>query len=177
MAMHENIDYNSQSNQYEPEVHYFSCKQIKSTLKHNKKTSLKQYDSAYARTRSAANFRERRRMQCLNEAFEGLRTHIPSLPYEKRLSKIDTLKLAISYIQFLADLIKDDEEKKRISSSSTNQNPEKILIYNTSIEYTNNNGQSLRLKGHSLSWKSNKPKCNGGVVKTRKIWRPELPEK
>ena len=45
--------------------------------------------------RHAANMRERRRMQSINEAFESLRQHIPTLPYEKRLSKVDTLKLTI----------------------------------------------------------------------------------
>lgn len=35
--------------------------------------------------RQAANVRERRRMQSINDAFEGLRSHIPTLPYEKRL--------------------------------------------------------------------------------------------
>ena len=40
--------------------------------------------------RQAANLRERRRMQSINDAFEGLRTHIPTLPYEKRLSKVRT---------------------------------------------------------------------------------------
>lgn len=43
-------------------------------------------------------------MQSINEAFEGLRAHIPTLPYEKRLSKVDTLKLAIGYINFLSEL-------------------------------------------------------------------------
>lgn len=55
--------------------------------------------------RQAANMRERRRMQSINDAFEGLRAHIPTLPYEKRLSKVDTLKLAIGYISFLGDLV------------------------------------------------------------------------
>ena len=40
--------------------------------------------------RQAANLRERRRMQSINDAFEGLRTHIPTLPYEKRLSKVNS---------------------------------------------------------------------------------------
>ena len=48
-------------------------------------------------------------MQSINEAFEGLRKHIPTLPYEKRLSKVDTLKLSISYIGFLADMLKKDK--------------------------------------------------------------------
>ena len=44
-------------------------------------------------------------MQSINDAFEGLRAHIPTLPYEKRLSKVDTLRVAIGYIGFLADLV------------------------------------------------------------------------
>ena len=47
--------------------------------------------------RHAANLRERKRMQSINDAFEGLRHHIPTLPYEKRLSKVDTLRLTIGY--------------------------------------------------------------------------------
>ncbi|KAG8284007.1 Pancreas transcription factor 1 subunit alpha [Homalodisca vitripennis] len=58
--------------------------------------------------RQAANLRERRRMQSINDAFEGLRAHIPTLPYEKRLSKVDTLKLAIGYINFLSELVRTD---------------------------------------------------------------------
>jgi hypothetical protein len=49
--------------------------------------------------------RERKRMQSINDAFEDLRSRIPTLPHEKRLSKVDTLKYAISYIKFLNDLI------------------------------------------------------------------------
>ncbi|KAF4529675.1 hypothetical protein B566_EDAN010761 [Ephemera danica] len=58
--------------------------------------------------RQAANLRERKRMQSINDAFEGLRAHIPTLPYEKRLSKVDTLRLAIGYINFLTELVRSD---------------------------------------------------------------------
>ena len=51
--------------------------------------------------RHAANLRERKRMQSINDAFEGLRQHIPTLPYEKRLSKVDTLRLTIGYEAFI----------------------------------------------------------------------------
>ena len=37
----------------------------------------------------------------INSAFEELRLHVPTFPYEKRLSKIDTLRLAIAYIALL----------------------------------------------------------------------------
>lgn len=55
--------------------------------------------------RFAANVRERRRMLSINSAFEHLRLHVPTFPYEKRLSKIDTLRLAIAYISLLQELL------------------------------------------------------------------------
>lgn len=58
--------------------------------------------------RFAANVRERRRMLSINSAFEHLRLHVPTFPYEKRLSKIDTLRLAIAYISLLQELLNTD---------------------------------------------------------------------
>jgi len=55
--------------------------------------------------RCAANERERRRMQQINTAFDRLRWHVPTFQYEKRPSKVDTLRLAIGYINMLQDLI------------------------------------------------------------------------
>ncbi|EDV27272.1 uncharacterized protein TRIADDRAFT_9370, partial [Trichoplax adhaerens] len=55
--------------------------------------------------RLAANLRERKRMQSINHAFEDLRHLVPKLPYEKRLSKVNTLRLAISYIGFMSELL------------------------------------------------------------------------
>ncbi|XP_063255858.1 fer3-like protein [Prinia subflava] len=57
------------------------------------------------RQRRAANLRERRRMLSINSAFEALRGHVPTFPYERRLSKIDTLRLAIAYIALLGDIL------------------------------------------------------------------------
>ena len=64
--------------------------------------------------RHAANLRERKRMQSINDAFEGLRTHIPVHPYEKRLSKVDTLRLAIDYIAFLNRLLNSASQSDSI---------------------------------------------------------------
>lgn len=77
--------------------------------------------------RQAANVRERRRMQSINDAFEGLRSHIPTLPYEKRLSKVDTLRLAIGYINFLAELVQSDLPIRN-SSSESHAQPKKVII-------------------------------------------------
>lgn len=55
--------------------------------------------------RQAANVRERRRMFNLNEAFDRLRRKVPTFAYEKRLSRIETLRLAIVYISFMTELL------------------------------------------------------------------------
>ena len=46
----------------------------------------------------------------INSAFEELRLHVPTFPYEKRLSKIDTLRLAIAYIALLREILQSDLE-------------------------------------------------------------------
>ncbi|XP_061886378.1 fer3-like protein [Entelurus aequoreus] len=57
--------------------------------------------------RQAANVRERKRMFSLNEAFDALRKKVPTFAYEKRLSRIETLRLAMVYIAFMEDLLED----------------------------------------------------------------------
>ncbi|XP_058038724.1 fer3-like protein [Ahaetulla prasina] len=59
--------------------------------------------------RQAANVRERKRMFNLNEAFEQLRRKVPTFAYEKRLSRIETLRLAIVYISFMTELLEGDQ--------------------------------------------------------------------
>ena len=56
---------------------------------------------AMARPRQNANARERDRTQSVNSAFTTLRTVIPTEPANRKLSKIETLRLATSYISHL----------------------------------------------------------------------------
>ncbi|VDN02325.1 unnamed protein product [Thelazia callipaeda] len=55
--------------------------------------------------RQAANARERRRMNNLNDAFDKLRTVLPSVGTGRRLSKFETLQMAQQYIDCLAELL------------------------------------------------------------------------
>ncbi|XP_049635350.1 LOW QUALITY PROTEIN: transcription factor 15 [Suncus etruscus] len=57
------------------------------------------------RQRQAANARERDRTQSVNTAFTALRTLIPTEPVDRKLSKIETLRLASSYIAHLANVL------------------------------------------------------------------------
>ncbi|XP_060117535.1 helix-loop-helix protein 13-like [Heteronotia binoei] len=67
---------------------------------------------SYSPQRYAANVRERKRMLSINSAFDVLRGHVPTFPYEKRLSKIDTLRLAIAYIALLSDILTTGSDPK-----------------------------------------------------------------
>lgn len=63
---------------------------------------------AQRRRRLAANARERRRMLGLNVAFDRLRSVIPNLESEKKLSKSETLQMAQIYIATLSELLQDE---------------------------------------------------------------------
>lgn len=75
--------------------------------------------------RIMANVRERQRTQSLNEAFTSLRKSIPTLPSDK-LSKIQTLKLAARYIDFLYHVL----------STSSPENPEDSDVLGNVCSYT-----------------------------------------
>nr|XP_019563371.2 protein twist [Aedes albopictus] len=78
--------------------------------------------------RVMANVRERQRTQSLNEAFASLRKIIPTLPSDK-LSKIQTLKLASRYIDFLYRVLSNnelpllEETQKNLANSGATTGP------------------------------------------------------
>ncbi|CAG7647817.1 unnamed protein product [Allacma fusca] len=116
--------------------------------------------------RQAANMRERKRMQSINDAFEGLRAHIPTLPYEKRLSKVDTLRLAIGYINFLSEVVKTDRGTE--TRGPVPEPPKKVVVQ------SQRGGDFGPIGGHSLSWSSEKGDCFGSIM-VAKVWTPEDP--
>ncbi|XP_058602472.1 basic helix-loop-helix transcription factor scleraxis [Onychostoma macrolepis] len=62
------------------------------------------------RQRNTANARERDRTNSVNTAFTALRTLIPTEPADRKLSKIETLRLASSYISHLGNVLLVGEE-------------------------------------------------------------------
>ncbi|XP_054288204.1 transcription factor 21-like [Macrosteles quadrilineatus] len=68
--------------------------------------------------RNAANARERARMRVLSRAFCRLKTTLPWVPPDTKLSKLDTLRLATSYIAHLRAVLcledEDDEVKNTV---------------------------------------------------------------
>ncbi len=76
--------------------------------------------------RTAANARERRRMNGLNTAFDRLRTVLPSSMFQqqRRFSKYETLQMAQSYIAALQSILRlntssnDDHSVTNVSSTT-----------------------------------------------------------
>lgn len=84
--------------------------------------------------RVMANVRERQRTQSLNDAFAQLRQIIPTLPSDK-LSKIQTLKLASRYIDFLYQVLRSDDQAdaKAMQGSSCSYVANECLSYAFSV--------------------------------------------
>ncbi|PAV61545.1 hypothetical protein WR25_09868 [Diploscapter pachys] len=69
-----------------------------------RKRSPATIERARTMRRDKANARERRRMNSLNDALELLRSMLPTLPDEPKMTKIETLRKAQDYIQTLYQL-------------------------------------------------------------------------
>ncbi len=99
------------------------------TTTSNSPTKLNNTNTGGMQQRNAANARERARMRVLSKAFIKLKTHLPwvciffvrifafyfivlinkKVPHDTKLSKLDTLRLATSYIIHLTQILDNDE--------------------------------------------------------------------
>ena len=93
--------------------------------------------------RKAANVRERRRMYHLNEAFDDLRQRVPTFAYEKKLSRIETLKLAVTYIQFMGEMLEDMDGG--LSSGTSSPVPSNGPSNGPSNDHSNNLSNDTKL--------------------------------
>lgn len=55
------------------------------------------------------NERERQRVKCVNQGYAKLRDHLPGDAADKRMSKVETLRAAIRYINHLQRLVEGRE--------------------------------------------------------------------
>lgn len=107
---------------------------VSSTMSASKKAKMTYAHMAYTATQPASvqrrNARERNRVKQVNMGFNNLRQHIPSdvvgqltnggRGASKKLSKVDTLRMAVEYIRRLKGLLDDGEiDSLGLSSSST----------------------------------------------------------
>ena len=55
------------------------------------------------------NARERNRVKTVNDSYQHLKNHVPGAARQKRMSKVDIIKLSIEYIQKLQKSLKESE--------------------------------------------------------------------
>ncbi|XP_071803512.1 basic helix-loop-helix transcription factor scleraxis-like [Asterias amurensis] len=86
-------------------------KKTKGRRRKSKSLSTSGPDEDGHHPRVAANARERDRTHSVNSAFTTLRDLIPTEPKNRKLSKIETLRLATSYIRHLGTLLVVGDEE------------------------------------------------------------------
>ncbi|CAO1330747.1 unnamed protein product [Diamesa serratosioi] len=86
--------------------------------------------------RLAANARERRRMNELNDAFNKLREVVPTLGVDYKLSKYETLQMAQTYITAMCDLLEKGADETTYTLFGINNN-------NNCSKMQNNNEKEL----------------------------------
>ncbi|ELU05661.1 hypothetical protein CAPTEDRAFT_184140 [Capitella teleta] len=169
-----NINYN--------EENFWPCQQTYSEFKAEpRKIGVKK-----VRQRSAANQRERKRMRTINDAFDGLRCRIPDAKEDKKVSKVDTLRMAISYINQLTDVLKAQDpstphdaetqmQKKRKETVLIRYHSNDDVTMPCSTSYPPPVSSEFPLYGHTLSWKEAEvPGCPGPDQRlSAKIWTPQ----
>ncbi|XP_055846547.1 transcription factor 15-like isoform X2 [Episyrphus balteatus] len=86
----------------------------------NSRVSPSESDSSNSplKPRQEVNARERFRTQSVNTAFNTLRTLIPTEPSDRKLSKIEILRLAKSYIAHLDAIVLTGTTEKPCTSHS-----------------------------------------------------------
>lgn len=89
---------------------------------------------ARRRRRLAANARERRRMLGLNVAFDRLRSVIPNVESDRKLSKSETLQMAQIYISTLSELLEERECDPEFSYPTLAMGMEDQVIVKGSVE-------------------------------------------
>lgn len=105
--------------------------------------------------RIKANDRERNRMHMLNEALERLRCVLPTFPEDTKLTKIETLRFAHSYIYALSQAVNDIEK-----FSNTDDNVV-LNVGNVTVSISKN--------GNSITSKSFEQNAGNAVVTSGSI--------
>ena len=103
---HNDNNNNTNNDLVSDDVSDVSCSAVKPTkLSREERRRLRRATSKY---RTAHAYRERLRVEAFNSAFYELRKLLPTLPPDKKLSKIEILRLAICYISHLSNILEFD---------------------------------------------------------------------
>ncbi|XP_057704083.1 transcription factor atoh7 [Corythoichthys intestinalis] len=119
--------------------------------------SPEKYESA-TRRRMAANARERKRMQGLNTAFDRLRKVVPQWGQDKKLSKYETLQMALSYIMALNRILMDTKRHNTAHRQWVDlqfdcvqpDNYQYLVRYDSTGQDYINSSFSYQFEGHQL---------------------------
>lgn len=109
--------------------------------------------------RIAANSRERKRMHTVNSAFDQLRELVPTYPSNRKLSKIDTLRLACTYINDLTALVRNP--------ATTMQHGEDVKLYHEAYMQQGSAGNSPPTPSIGMMYPGGvqvKSECGAGTV-------------
>lgn len=81
------------------------------------------------------NARERNRVKQVNHGFAALRNHVPGAAKNKKMSKVETLRRAVEYIQALQEVLRDaDGDQEFADQSSPDTKPVAIDMETGSAE-------------------------------------------
>ncbi|KAG5681293.1 hypothetical protein PVAND_010744 [Polypedilum vanderplanki] len=159
--------YKEQNNDYKKinqvQQHLFQ-QEIFDTTKPCSTTSIDNYvnSSRKDKSKKIRGVQERKNtLSSINAAYDELRVHVPTFPYEKRLSKIDTLQLAISYISLLQDVLEVDYDpltyvqkcmKGEIKANDANWNTSDLTARLSWINWENLGVHPSRQSNNLRSW-------------------------
>jgi hypothetical protein len=95
----------------------------------------------HATTVARRNERERNRVRHINSTFDNLRQHLPCSTKKKKLSKVDTLRTAIKYINHLQNILGKD--MKPLAQHIKQENPTLTSCSSSSSSSSSSKRQSL----------------------------------
>lgn len=113
--------------------------------------SSKPVNGVQKQRRVAANARERRRMHGLNHAFDELRSVIPALDNDKKLSKYETLQMAQIYINALADLLQGPAPANACADGSSSSSPCDVRLASAAGSSASGGVLPVHVSGGSLA--------------------------
>ncbi|XP_058508378.1 neurogenin-3 [Solea solea] len=93
-----------------------------SSTRHPKHRSRSARPGPRGRRRMKANDRERHRMHNLNSALDALRSILPALPEDAKLTKIETLRFAHNYIWALTETLRMADPQARTADLTPTSN-------------------------------------------------------
>lgn len=129
-----NMEYNSYLNESLP--HYASNNLSEMVSKRSMREKMLPTEIRVKRRR-AANARERKRVNKITDAFERLREHVPNLIKDRKLSKFETLQMAMAYIDALDKglRLKGSELEKETHTASSAAARARVIVAQSSAKW------------------------------------------